>query len=225
LTGKEFEKGEKNLYNQVSEYFDSIGNSVYNKELGDIGLTRHGVRDDIAHGMGGLKAATFKAVPDVLENGEIISYTESHKGRGYDTAIIAAPVNIGGDRHYVVAVVRRDKKQARRSITQRFSLHEVYTDKKTSGLFETVRHLLQDGKHRNPDVEIGGWQEPGAHLPRAHVRNELAHSTDNKISDFYSDVNSKDKKFSAAPGKAIINYDKGAAPDVSAYGTPERLTA
>jgi len=30
LTGNEFGKGETNLFNQVSDYFDNMGNSVYN---------------------------------------------------------------------------------------------------------------------------------------------------------------------------------------------------
>jgi hypothetical protein len=172
LTGNEFERDEKKLRVQVREYFDSIGNCAYNDKLGDIGLTHQSVRDDIYHGYGRLKAATFKAIPNVLKNGEIINYAENHKNRGYDTAIIAAPVNIAGKRHYVAALIRRDINQAPKNISQRFTLHEVYTDKKTSRLFESVRHLLQGGEHRSPDAYIN-----------------------NKITDSTKKVNTLDKNF------------------------------
>jgi hypothetical protein len=142
LMGTEFEKSEQNLFEQVSDFFDNIGNNIYNEHLGDIRLSRSGARDDIAHGVGRLKAATFKAVPDVLEKGAIINYAENHKGHKYDTAIIAAPVNVNGKRHYVAAVVRRDKNLSQRNASQRFYLHEVYTNKKTSELFKSVRGLL-----------------------------------------------------------------------------------
>jgi len=162
LTGNEFGKSETGLFDQVSNYFDSVGNSVYNEELGDIGLSRRGVRDDIAHGVGRLKAITFAAVPDVLKNGTIISYTENHKGRGYDTAIIAAPVNIGDSRHYVAAVVIRSYVESDNVDSQRFYLHEVHSDKKTSELFKTVWHLLRDvgyGSSNASTYNIGDSQK------------------------------------------------------------------
>jgi len=152
LTGNEFEKGETDLYTQVSDYFDSTSNSVHNEELGDINLTRSGARDDIAHGVGRLKAITFAAVPDVLKNGVIIHYSENHKERGYDSAVFAAPVNIGGNRYYVAAVVNRSHIKPDKIDSQRFYLHEVYSNKKTSELFKSVEHLLQDEEHSSSDV-------------------------------------------------------------------------
>jgi hypothetical protein len=71
LTGTEFEKSEQNLFEQVSDFFDSIGNNIYNEFLGDIRLSRSGARDDIAHGVGRLKAnkktsEQFKSVRGLL---------------------------------------------------------------------------------------------------------------------------------------------------------------
>jgi hypothetical protein len=170
LTGNEFEKGKKNLFEQVSDYFDSIGNNIYNDELGDISLNRRSARDDIAHGVGRLKAVTFAAVPDVLKSGEVISFTKNHKGRGYDTAIIAAPVNIKGERHYVAAVVNRSSVKSGQIDTQRFYLHEVYSDKKASELFKTVWRFLQNVGHGSSEA------------------------INNNIGYFSESVNSKDKK-------------------------------
>jgi len=159
------------LFDQVSDYFGSVGNSVHNEKLGDIGLSRNGIRDDIAHGVGRLKAIAFAAVPNVLERGTIISYTENHKDRGYDTAIIAAPISIGDNRHYVATVVNRKRSKSEVTSSQQFYLHEVYSNKKTSELFKTVAHLLQRAERSSSD---------------AFTNNKIRHSGEN--------VNSKTKK-------------------------------
>jgi len=162
LTGNEFEKSETDLYTQVLNYFDSICNSIHNEELGDINLTRSGARDDIAHGVGRLKAIAFAAVPDVLRNGVIIDYAENHKGRGYDSVIFAAPINISGNRHYMATVVNRSQIKPGKIDSQRFYLHEVYSNKKTSELFKSVEHLLQDEEHSSSDASaynIGNSQK------------------------------------------------------------------
>jgi len=224
LTGNEFAKGETSLFDQVSDYFGSVGNSVYNEELGDVGLSRNGIRDDIAHGVGRLKAITFAAVPNVLEHGTIISYTENHKGRGYDTAIIAAPVNIGGNRHYVAAVVNRNRGKSGETSTQQFYLHEVYSNKKTSELFKTVAHLLQGAERSSSDAsnnKIGGTLAEAREDSRVQPHPELdvdggrmltemgipphglssgPHIYTNKITDSAPEVNSKVEKDEKSSG-------------------------
>jgi hypothetical protein len=137
LTGNEFPKGETPLLEQVAEYFQSINSRVKNGLLGDIALTRSGIKDNLLHGFGRLKALTFKAVPNVLRDGAIINYIENHKGRGYESAIIAAPISVAGERHYVAAVVNRNRN------SQGFYLHEVYESNKRAGLFKSVSGLLQ----------------------------------------------------------------------------------
>ena len=62
LTGKEFEKSEIDLVTQVSNFFDKQGNQAQSSELGNVTLDRRGVKDDIAHGIGRKKAASFAAV-------------------------------------------------------------------------------------------------------------------------------------------------------------------
>lgn len=52
VSGEEFKKGEKDLITQVTEFFDGLGNEVYNPQLGDVMLTRRGAKSDIAHGIG-----------------------------------------------------------------------------------------------------------------------------------------------------------------------------
>lgn len=126
LTGKEFPMGGKDIVEKVTAFFDSLGNRVNNPILGDVFLKRRGVKSSFAHGMGPAKAAAFAAVPRVIERGTVIDYQENWKGRGYDTVIIAAPVDIGGEKSHVGAVLIRENG------TQRYYLHEVLQQKGTS---------------------------------------------------------------------------------------------
>jgi len=134
LTGREFEKGDTSLIDQVSDYFDEIGNVVTNPEIGDVILNRRGVKDSMAHGIGRTKAIAFKAVPAVIENGKIIDAQQNWKGRGADTFIVAAPITINGEEHYLGAVVSKTGEN------NRFYLHEVIevdTKKDASASFKT----------------------------------------------------------------------------------------
>lgn len=125
LSGDEFKKGSVDLVTQVSDFFDGIGNMVYNPQLGDCTLNRRGVKDDIAHGIGRKKAAAFAAVPAVLEKGKVIDYQQKWKERSYDTAVVAAPISIAGERYLAGVVLLRENNE------NRFYVHEVLIEKGT----------------------------------------------------------------------------------------------
>ena len=118
LTGSEFSRGSKKLSEQVSDFFRSLGNRVLRRNFGEVIIDNRSIKNDMAHGIGRAKAVTFAAVPSVIESGQQIDYQPNWKGRGYDTYVFAAPVDIGGQRSYVAAVVRSDS-------ANRFYLHEV----------------------------------------------------------------------------------------------------
>ena len=126
VSGEEFKKGEKDLITQVTEFFDRLGNEVYNPQLGDVMLTRRGAKSDIAHGIGRKKAAAFAAVPDILKNGRVIDYQVDWKGRNYDTAVVAAPITIAGEPYMAGVVLTRTDSE------NRFYVHEVLTEKGTA---------------------------------------------------------------------------------------------
>lgn len=124
LTGEEFTKGEKNLVQQVGEYFDQLGGQVERQGFGTVRLSRRGVKDSMAHGLGRKKAAAFAAVPEVIQNGVQIDYQKDWKGRGYDTYVFAGGVTIAGEPNVMgVVVIRRNE-------DNRFYLHEVTAIKK-----------------------------------------------------------------------------------------------
>ena len=132
LTGHEFQKDGVKLTDKVPAYFKSIGNVARNEELGDVVLDLKGVEDSIAHGVGRLKSAAFMAVPDVIEKGFIFNREENWKERGWNTAVIVAPIKLGEDDYVCEVVVKKVRGQ------QRFYLHEVEIKKTLDGVFKSV---------------------------------------------------------------------------------------
>lgn len=132
LTGEEFSKGEQSLVQQVAGYFGQMGGQVTRKGFGTIRLSRRGIKDSMAHGIGRKKAAAFAAVPEVLQDGIIVDRQENWKGRSYDTYVFAGEVNIAGQPNAVGVVV------IRRNGDSRFYLHEVTTiEKGDTATFKT----------------------------------------------------------------------------------------
>lgn len=131
ITGNEFEKGEVDLITQVERFFAEENNEAYNPQLGTVILDRKGVKSDIAHGIGRKKAAAFAAVPDVIEKGRVVDYQKNWKGRGYDTAVIAAPILIGEEEHFAAVIAIRSRN------TNLFYVHEVLTTKNGAMPFKT----------------------------------------------------------------------------------------
>lgn len=131
LTGNEFAKGEVDLITQVERFFDEENNEAYNPQLGTVILDRKGIKSDMGHGIGRKKAVAFAAVPAVIEKGRVVNYQKNWKGRGYDTAVIAAPVQIAGEEHIAAVIAIRSRN------TNLFYLHEVMTTKDGAMPFKT----------------------------------------------------------------------------------------
>ena len=162
LTGQEFQKtatDSRSLRVRVIEFFNSIGNKVTRKDLGDIALNTSGVRDSLGHGYGKLKAVTFAALPQVLEQGKIIAHNGPYEGHGYDSYIISAPVRIGSETAYVGALVIKDAKQ-------RYKLHEVLMASQSgASLFQTETTSQGAGGPLRNDAPLGA--PGGAPTPKS----------------------------------------------------------
>gem|GEM_PF-1237311 len=119
MDGTEFPKGSTGIFDQVAEFFQTMGNKVANAILGNVTIDRRGIKDSVGHGLGRNKAIAFKAVPQVIRDGRIIDYQKNWKGRGYDTVVLAAPVTIKSEPYYEGVILIRPQDG------QRFYLHEV----------------------------------------------------------------------------------------------------
>lgn len=132
MTGKEFSKSTVKLSQQVEMYFKKkYQGKVRHKELGEVSLDMHGIKDDIAHGTGRLKSAAFYAVPKVIQEGLIYDRQKNWKGRGYDTFRLAAPITIDKGRYVVEVIIKKSKNR------QGLYIHEVGISEELDKLFWT----------------------------------------------------------------------------------------
>lgn len=174
LIGNEFSVGGKDLVENVGKYFFQLGGNVYNEELGDVELTKKGIKTDIGHGLGRNKAASFKAIDAVIKDGRVIDYEEKWKGRPYDTAVIAAPIKIGEQDFYMGVIVKR-------SSVQTFYLHEVILQEKS---VIGSRSTIATGNA--PDFNSGSNHTVNSILEKLNNVNiekaEISESTEKKFS-------------------------------------------
>ena len=112
-----------------------------NPQLGDVTLSKRGIKADIGHGIGPEKVASYAAVSDILTQGLVVDYRINWKNRGYDTAIVAAPIKIGTVEYMVGVVLKRT------SMTNSFYVHEVAAIEKGALPFnQDHRAITQDGE-------------------------------------------------------------------------------
>ena len=129
LSGDEFLPIEgKTFTQQVQEFFSAQGGKA-SSPFGIVLLDKRGIKNDLGHGIGRLKAASFAAVKDVLEKGVVINpmgqyHTNNKKN---PTGMIAAPITIGGEKYVCVVEVI-----ANRQVT-RLYVHEVTLTKNLQG--------------------------------------------------------------------------------------------
>lgn len=150
LTGKEFEMGGKNLKEKIKSFFESVGGKAYNSIVGEVLLDKRAIRDDVSHGLGVEKVAAFKAVPDVIREGNILDHQLQWKGRKYDSVTIGAKVKIGGKDYYELVIVKVTEKN-------RLYVHEVHMAEtgQDTVLYQTRSQKGAIGGYPDPNTETG----------------------------------------------------------------------
>ena len=129
LKGDEFlPKEGKSFIQQVQEYFESQGGKA-NSPFGIVFLDKKGIKNDIAHGIGRLKASSFAAVKDVLEKGVVINPLKQYhtNNKKNPTGMVAAPISIKEEKYVCVVEVIANRK------CNRLYVHEVTLIKKLLG--------------------------------------------------------------------------------------------
>lgn len=147
LTGNEFApKSGTTLTQQVVEYYNSIGNVAISPAYGEVILDKKGVDDDLAHGMGRVKAIAFAAVPKIIERGMVILPFGLYKeGERVLSAMVAAPISIAEREHIGVVVLRK------RQDINKLYVHEVFLKEKLL-VGQGVKELLKGGS--NPTLSL-----------------------------------------------------------------------
>ena len=135
LRGDEFQMG-AGLKQSVQAYFDSLGNQVKSELFGKVDLLKKGVKDAFGHGMGPTKALAFAALPSVISKGKLIQYNANWKNRGYDAAVVAAPITITGGQYkgdyYAGAIINRYENES-----NKYYSHEVAIIKRGPTVVQT----------------------------------------------------------------------------------------
>lgn len=130
LTGNEFQTLKGEIWDDVAEYFQRLyKGKVFREGLGDVFLSKKGVKGDVYHGTNPIKNAAFAAVPEVVKQGKILRVDPNWKGRGYRSFVIGAPIEIKGDRYLAMAVVNEATDSNSGRTHGNFYLHEVVLQK------------------------------------------------------------------------------------------------
>mgnify|MGYP002765204978 CR=1 FL=1 len=121
-----FGKTARENIDNVDDYFNAIGNRVERDGFGTVSLTRYGAVKTVRHGNSAAKQVAVAAIPAVIQKGRQIGYEANWQGRGYDTYVFAAPVEIDGTKIYEGVIVNS---YVRENGRKAFYVHEVcWTD-------------------------------------------------------------------------------------------------
>ena len=113
------------------------------------------------------ETAAYQALPQVLKRGIEISGHGDHKGRGYETITIAAPIELNGERGNMAVVVMRTK-------GNRYKVHRVLTTEgKTFALPEmTNAEPTTVGTITNGSQSLGGSAPAISSASNPSIRRE-----------------------------------------------------
>ena len=144
LTGNEFLPQQGITFaDQVLNFFNSQGGSAQSP-WGEVLLDKKGIQSDKSHGIGRIKAASFAAIKEVIEKGEIILPLDYYVtgGKRQMTGMIAAPIKIGSDSFICVVVVIFNL------IEKRLYLHETFLTEKIPEI--AASSLVRDSNTASP---------------------------------------------------------------------------
>ena len=141
IRGERFKMGTGTLKADVEQLFREHGNMAHNDVLGDVDDEHKGTSKTPLHtGCQSEKAALYEAVPALIQNGKIVDYVENHKGRGYNSAVLEAPVTIAKKREMQRVIILR-----------RLLFTEQLGDKRPKVLLCTMLSIkkIKDGIYNN----------------------------------------------------------------------------
>ena len=181
-----FGKTRNENISNVEEFFDSIGNKVIRENFGTVELTKSGARATVQHGNSKAKQVAVAAVPEVIQKGKQIGYEQNWRGRGYDTYVFAAPVEIDGTKLYEGVIVRE---YTRQNGMKNFYVHEVCWTDGSYVTFDTEGNMTKK-------------EDTPTQLPKA-VRSTLADAQEVSSDTTIAQTSVESKKNNAAVQKNV----------------------
>ena len=182
-----FGKNNSESIENIEKFFDSIGNKAIREGFGTVELLRKGARATVRHGNSAAKQAAVAAIPAVIREGKQIGCEQNWQGRGYDTYVFAAPVEINGIKLYQSVIVNSYLHDNRRA----FYVHEVCW---TDGSFVTMDSAGKPTKKEDTSTQLS--------------RSVLSlHSETQKVSSEQSIAQTSDEsKRTDEPVKKTVRY-------------------
>lgn len=181
-----FGKTRNENISNVEEFFDSIGNKVIRENFGAVELTKSGARATVQHGNSKAKQVAVAAVPEVIQKGKQIGHEQNWQGRGYDTYVFAAPVEIDGTKLYEGVIVRE---YTRQNGMKNFYVHEVCWTDGSYVTFDTEGNMTKK-------------EDTPTQLPKA-VRSTLADAQEVSSDTTIAQTSAKSKENNAAVQKNV----------------------
>ena len=181
-----FGKTRNENISNVEEFFDSIGNKVIRENFGTVELTKSGARATVQHGNSKAKQVAVAAVPEVIQKGKQIGYEQNWQGRGYDTYVFAAPVEIDGTKLHEGVIVRE---YTRQNGMKNFYVHEVCWTDGSYVTFDTEGNMTKK-------------EDTPTQLPKA-VRSTLADAQEVSSDTTIAQTSAKSKENNAAVQKNV----------------------
>ena len=138
------------------------------------------------HGNSKAKQVAVAAVPEVIQKGKQIGYEQNWQGRGYDTYVFAAPVEIDGTKLYEGVIVRE---YTRQNGMKNFYVHEVCWTDGSYVTFDTEGNMTKK-------------EDTPTQLPKA-VRSTLADAQEVSSDTTIAQTSAKSKENNAAVQKNV----------------------
>lgn len=156
------------------------------ENFGTVELTKSGARATVQHGNSKAKQVAVAAVPEVIQKGKQIGYEQNWQGRGYDTYVFAAPVEIDGTKLYEGVIVRE---YTRQNGVKNFYVHEVCWTDGSYVTFDTEGNMTKK-------------EDTPTQLPKA-VRSTLADAQEVSSDTTIAQTSAKSKENNAAVQKNV----------------------
>ena len=184
----EFVYRDKKPSEAVWQYFKSLGNTVYNNDLGIVELTRKGAKSTVsgAHQFNELKTNAIYAIKDVIEKGKIISHEANYDAQGVDRYIIVGKGTILNKSCCVGVIIKSYPQNTQ--MNSKFYIHDAIT------------------------IEVSSKKQTRSHEAISRVNNEL--TSVSRISHNNETVNNnfadESRKLGAnLPGKKFSIFEDG----------------
>lgn len=100
--------GRSKVRDEIVSYFqNSYGGKIESPVLGDVLISKRSIKDDFGHKIRADKTDAFQLVPDIIQKGVLIDSQKNWKNRrSFDSYVIGAPVELGGDKMVGIVIVR-----------------------------------------------------------------------------------------------------------------------